>query len=658
MVESLPARVARQIRRVWSKPRWRGALLGLLCGAACWALHGTDSVRVLEEWTQDTYFIVRGTRPSRADVLIVGFDEASLRALKKPLMFSSPEVAQVVQYLAGEGAAAIGIDLLLPESEETLDDLMPGQPGDVEALGRVVSQTKNVVLPEFLLPGQRPVLPIYEWRSAASPDWADLGFVNLTIDADAFARRQLLRSHDDVGNALPCFALSLVGKARGLSQDGLVSHPLSLDGEPLVVDNDERLRINYVGPPGTIDWLPFHDVLEASRTGRRLSRDLDGTIVVLGVTTDIDPDRHATPYLNQSLVRLLQAYWSQEQPGLMSGAEIHANVVATLVDRAFITTPRWLAAPWILLVTGATLGAVLARLNLGAGAVLTLAHHLGWRCACLAAFCGCSWRVATVAPLLLGLVMFGVTFASRWRWMRRMLGMVKSEAIARALEADPSRLELIGEQREVSILFSDIRNFTPFSEKHAPRQVVQLLNEYFSAVVPIIEDHGGTIAQYNGDGVMVIFGAPQQQLDHAIRAVRAALDMVGTVHQLSARWAALDASEFRIGVGVHSGPAVIGAVGSPRRLDYTAHGDIVNTAARIEAGNKELHCEILISRATLNLLPAEEQTRLAPRLTAHALALKGKSLPLEVFSVSCVPPAAEAGGPACQASPVTGEVLS
>jgi adenylate cyclase len=242
--------------------------------------------------------------------------------------------------------------------------------------------------------------------------------------------------------------------------------------------------------------------------------------------------------------------------------------------------------------------------------------------------------VETVPMLLLGASLYAAVFALRWRWIRRMMGLVKSEAVARALESGEARLDRRGRQRDISVLFCDIRDFTAFSERHSPPEVVGLLNAFFTVAAPAIESNGGTLNQYIGDAMMVIFGAPREQTDHAARAVRAAEEIVARVHAQADRWKQLGAEGFRVGVGVHSGPAVLGAIGSPRRLDYTAIGDTVNAAARIEAANKELRSELLISAETFAALPNEMQTRLAATAAAPvALAVKGKQRPLTVYQI-------------------------
>jgi adenylate cyclase len=626
---------------VLRRPAWRGALTGLACAVICWACQQTSWLRTWEDWSLDNALLLRGRRASTARIVIVRIDESCLERLGKPLMFSSPELAEVVLFLRAAGAAAIGVDLLLPESKQTIEYLLPGQPGDSEKMGQAVTQAGNAVLPIFLIPDQPPIYPAYEWRSVRPPQWSDLGYVNLTADLDSFVRRQQLRAHDLEGKPIPGFALAVFGKAAGLPATWLDEPRLQLDERPIPLDAEGMLRINYVGPPGSIDSIPFEAVLDAARSGPPLARELRGATVLIGTVGRLDPDRHATPYLNRSLVQILRRDWLGHQPELMSGVEIHAQVIATLADRAFIITPWWLSPlPWLLLI-GAALGAALVRLNLAWGAALVATHHVAWRMICLAAFSSAHWRVELTSMLLLGVLLYAVTFALRWRWMRRMLGLVKSEAIAQALESDPGSLGLIGSEREVSVLFSDIRNFTPYSEAHSAEEVVRLLNAYFTAVVPIIEAEHGTLAQYNGDGIMVIYGAPRADPAHALRATRSAIQMVQRVHQLATLWQALAAPQFRIGVGVHTGRAVVGAVGSPRRLDYTAHGDTVNTAARIESGNKELATEILVSEATWRALPPAEQERLQMRLQPYTLTVKGKERALQVYAITAEPAVGE-----------------
>ena len=367
------------------------------------------------------------------------------------------------------------------------------------------------------------------------------------------------------------------------------------------------------------------------RGGPPPAETFEGAIVILGATARNLGDYHSTPYSNGNIVSLVS-----HASGLMSGSEVHANIVATLGDGAFITTPWWVSSPPLVLLLGTALGVAFARLSLLHGAILVVAHHLAWRGFCVAALHVGPRRVEMVAMLLTGALCYIILLTARLHLRGGLFGVVKSEAIARALEDDPDRRRLNGETRELTVLCSDIRGFTSFSETHTPREVVALLNAYFGAVVPILEAHGATVDKYIGDGVLALFNAPGAQPDHAVRAVRAAVAMVERVHALAPAWAELGSPGMRIGVGVHTGPAVVGTIGSPRRLDYTAIGDTVGAAMWIESENRPRGTEVLVSAATYTALPERERARLGLIVEPVPATLKGQDEPLTIYRVEVI----------------------
>jgi class 3 adenylate cyclase/CHASE2 domain-containing sensor protein len=585
------------------KPGRRGILLGLLCAVAAWGVAQWAPLRGLEEWLQDGAFSSRGVRTTRARVVLIGLDEPSLEDLKKPMIHTSPEIAEVVSFARAQGALAIGLDFIIPKSLEELPELQAEGPGDATKLGQAIKDTGNVVLAEWKLEG-RWLRPLPQWRLKAleDPGATDSGFVNLTEDADTYVRRQQLLIPGGAQGHMN-FALALFAQAQHVKKvewDN-TQETLRLDGELVPLDEDQKLRINFVGPPKTFPSLPLGQVLAAARAGQRLS-DLSGSIVIIGVTARSQQDYHATPYDNNYARSLYTG-----SAGLMAGSEIHANIIATLFDRAYITAPPWYVSVGILLLGGAMLGWIYAQLNLAWAFGVALGHHLGWKYLCFATPAYFQWRMEIVPMLMVGALLFGVIFVQRWWLLRRMLGVVKSEAIARLLENNPGELDRYGEERIVTVLFADIRNFSAYAETHAPREVVVLLNAYFTAVVPLIERHGGTLNQYMGDRIMVLFGAPLFRPDHPLQAVRAALAMVKQIHALHPQWEELGFPGLEVGIGIHTGRVVMGLVGSAQRLDYTAIGDTVTTAAQIAAKAAELGAPVLISADTLRDVPGRER---------------------------------------------------
>jgi adenylate cyclase len=610
----------------------RGAFIGLVCALFAWSLGQLPLVRGVEDWLLDGLFTLRGQRATSTRILLVDIDDASLDELRKPALFLSPEFAETVRYLDQQGASAIGIDVLIPQSLSALPALQRGGDGDVTTMGTALEDSGKVVLPEWQSDGQidRPVI---QWQLKAQlnpdPGGTDFGLVNLTEDGDQFVRRQQLAIRTDDTTISYQFGLALLAKSRGkeIAWDDN-RQLLTLGGDGIPLDAEQKMRINYVGPPGTIRPIPLAEVLHAARRKEPLPGAAEA-IVIIGRAGPGAQDAHNTPYSNR-----YADYWHRTGGGLMSGPELQANIVATLHDRAFITTPWWLASlPWCLFL-GAALGHAFLRLELGTGFALALVHHFGWKAAAVAAFIFGYWRVEMSSMLLLGALTYSVAFAFRWRVLRRVLRAVKSAPIAQALERDPDRLQRGGESRVVTVLFADIRGFTDFSERHSPAQVVELLNAYYQGVVPLIEREGGVIDKFIGDGLMVLFGAISERVDHAAAAVRAARAMVRCVETNQSAWAKLGCDGLRIGVGIHTGPVILGAVGTPTRLDFTAIGDTVNAAARIEGENKRFGSCILITNETCASVPLEERARLGIAEQAVITTVKGKQAPLHVHIVN------------------------
>jgi class 3 adenylate cyclase len=245
------------------------------------------------------------------------------------------------------------------------------------------------------------------------------------------------------------------------------------------------------------------------------------------------------------------------------------------------------------------------------------------------------WLLNPVPVAMTALVTYAVVLARRWWLLRRIFAVVKSEEITRALEADPSRLDPGGEIREITALFVDIRGFTTFSEECGgdPKQVVALLNTYFSVVIPCIENEKGTIVNFMGDGLMVIFGAPVTLPDHAARATRAALAIVNAVKSNLDQWTKHRFANFRVGIGIHTGLAVIGAIGSGVRKDYTAIGDTINTASRVEGETKNFKVEILVTDATRKQLETKPELSARSQAIAQPVTVKGRMEPIQLYLV-------------------------
>jgi adenylate cyclase len=314
--------------------------------------------------------------------------------------------------------------------------------------------------------------------------------------------------------------------------------------------------------------------------------------------------------------------------------EVNANVLWTILqNRALDSVPEPINA--------------LALLGLGA---LVLLSNLRLRpllatCATVLAFVGYAalaqilfdhqiW-LDLVGPLLAGGLVYVAVQAARVaesiRELRRVegiFGRYVSHAVVHQLLGKTDALRLGGQRREISVLFSDIRGFTSFSEQLPPEEVGTMLNEYFKVMVAVIFAHGGTVDKFVGDAIMAVFNAPLDQPDHAERAVKTALAMQEATDALAGEWERRGRPPLRIGIGIHSGLAVVGSFGAEQRSDYTVVGDTVNVAARLEGMSKDLDCSIVISAVTAQRLPT-----LAPFEPLGTVTIRGREAGLEVYGV-------------------------
>ncbi len=252
--------------------------------------------------------------------------------------------------------------------------------------------------------------------------------------------------------------------------------------------------------------------------------------------------------------------------------------------------------------------------------------------------------LAIVITYLGSALYLSVTEGREKRWIKGAFSRYLSPAYVDRLMADPEALELGGEERELTILFTDIEGFTTIAGSLPPAQVVSLLNRYFSKLADVVVEHGGTLDKYQGDSVMAFWGAPLPSATHAADAVSAALAMAEASERLSEELAAEGFPPLRTRIGVNTGPVIVGNIGSERRFNYTLIGDAVNIASRLEGGCKFYGARTLISTATADRLDDRFTLRRLDRI-----ALKGREEPLTVYEA--------VGGPETSLSPSMGETL-
>jgi adenylate cyclase len=246
------------------------------------------------------------------------------------------------------------------------------------------------------------------------------------------------------------------------------------------------------------------------------------------------------------------------------------------------------------------------------------------------AFIACTAVVALTARRARELArQVGRTSAAQSRVIQLFGKYVAPEVARGVIDANG---EARAEQLEVTVLFTDLRNFTALSEKLSPGAVLEVLNAHYQAIVPAVHAHGGTVNKFIGDAIMATFGAPLRQGDHAERAVRAAIQMLETMEALNARLRERQLPELEMGIGVATGPVVVGTLGATQRVEYAVIGDTVNTASRLEGLNKELGTRLLLSPGTRDAVAAVLPTR-----GLGEVPVKGKARPVPVFTIEGLP---------------------
>ncbi|MGH7834375.1 MAG: adenylate/guanylate cyclase domain-containing protein, partial [Candidatus Binatia bacterium] len=311
-----------------------------------------------------------------------------------------------------------------------------------------------------------------------------------------------------------------------------------------------------------------------------------------------------------------------------------ANLVETLLGDDPITLfPGWAHAFVFIVLCALTIWTSIRLKPLKALAVVVVLAA-GYVFTCIFSFFEyLAWLPQTPPLFAIALSYGGLTLNNYIREQRErirtraFLNKYVSSDVADELLEDHEGLGLSGKRRHVTVLFSDLRGFTGISEQISPEQAVSLLAEYLSQVTQIIFKHGGTVDKFMGDGVMAIFGAPKSHGDDALRAVKTGLEMIEMVEARGKRWIEIIGKPLKVGVGINTGDAVVGSIGSEIRSDFTAIGDTVNLASRLEGLTKELGVPILVSESTVAEM--KDSISLKP---LRRVKVTGRETPLLVYT--------------------------
>jgi adenylate cyclase len=542
--------------------------IGALLAALIFTIYQRGLLDVAELKSLDLRFQIRGPIAPKLPIVIVSIDQDSFDELNLPWPWPRTFHAELIRKLSKAGAKIIAFDVLFTEPK-------PDARED-QALAEAIKQAGNVVLAaehtevaSDFGPRARLSLPIPLIREHA----LGYGAVNLVTDRDGIIRSGLLVLPFQE-KYFPGLAYQIYTAAAGeqTSPDGPVS--------------TRPYLINFRGPARTYPVVPYYRILR-DEIDPAFFRD---RIVLIGALAPSLHDVFPTPFSASQYT---------------AGVEIQANFVETLTAKDPIARfPVWGHGALFFFLSGIAIWASIHFHPFRAtGTVVGLNALYGF--AALYAFSFHHLWIPVV-PIVLGTILsYGGIILDHYvreqkerMRTRAMLNKYVSSEVAEELLKRRESLGLEGKRRHITVLFSDIRGFTSISEQIGPEQVVSLLSDYLGRVSHIVFKHGGTIDKFIGDAVFAIFGAPKSHEDDAKRAIQTGIEMIELVESLAPRWTEIIGRPLKVGVGINSGEAVVGSIGSDIRSDFTAIGDTVNLGARLEALTKELGVPMLISEYT------------------------------------------------------------
>ncbi|MDF1486302.1 adenylate/guanylate cyclase domain-containing protein [Ramlibacter sp. H39-3-26] len=537
-------------------------------------------------------------------IVVLAIDEPTFQELQTQWPFPRGLHARLLQRLRADGATAVGFDVVFSE---------PGAPQDDDAFEAALrGGAPSVVLAgyEERIDNDQAVLwtqvaPLARFTRAG----AETGDIGVRPDDDYVVRRRPA-GEDTFSARLAAHA----GPSGGGGGGGFIA---------------------YLGPRGTIDTRSYYQALEPGLLPAGFFR---------GKTVLVGRSARTAAELQTARADTFNSPFAAAQAGdrLFPGVELQATLVANRLtgDGLHAVPGLWTAAGVLALCAALVWWGTGAHPWVGAG----LAGAL------VAATLGLSWALFTVARLWLPpllpaaalLAVYAATALLGYLAVRRRAAQTRAmfaqyvppEVVDRLVE-HPEQMRLGGAEREVTLMFTDLASFTAMAERLSAEQTVEVLTEYFGAMTPVIHRHRGTVDKFIGDAIMAFWGAPLDDAGHAAHALAAAVEMQQAMEALAARLRARRLPPIGMRIGLHSARVVVGNVGSATRFSYTAIGDGVNLAARLEGANKAFGTGILLSGATAALL--DDDTRAGLRALDDVV-VQGKSAPVRVYT-----PCADAG---------------
>jgi len=590
------------------------------------------------------------------DVIIITISDKSETTVPERFPFPRHYYARAIRNLNRAGVKAIGIDLTFEQPDPR------GEHNDRE-LFKTIQQYRNVIVAgKTALRTEEATIQRQEenFHSIFYSADSSVGSVFVPNDVDGVYRRYMpFAKMPNQERYIPSFAFAVMNKVLHLPSTTCAEnteHEFILGDRHVPKYDDVSMLINYYGPAGktfkeydivnilddkdfeTVEEKQLHthiNVFDDPDYGLLYDGTFKNKVVLIG------------PYFSESK-DLFNVSVSEEgfsERNLMYGVELHANALQTLIHQNYlyrlspfyesllilffslftftvVSLLKSIRTQYAFIVEIAAVALVAAMMY----GMLTLTYYV---------FAEFNFVLPVVSPIAAIILNYVGSAVYQYLTERKQKVMIKgmfsqylNPSVVNELIAHPEKLRLGGEKKELTVFFSDIASFTNFSERLDAVELVQLLNEYLSAMTDIILKNDGTLDKYVGDAVMAVWGAPMELTNSALPACRAALQMQEKIREIDARWKEEGKPELVVRMGINTDYMVVGNVGGSKRFDYTVIGDAVNLGSRIEGANKTYGTRIMVSERTQELVKNEMLCR-----ELDLLIVKGKTKPIRVFEL-------------------------
>lgn len=597
----------------------------------CYILSYTAIFENLELKSYDLRFRIRGPVEPDSNIVLIAVDDQSFISLNTRWPFPRSYFARLIENLNEAGARLIIFDVTFTEQSQ----LIPREDRD---FSEALAKSDNVILAGKMVhemnnaPYLMKPIPMFEQKAHS---W---GLVNIPEDQDGFVRSYNLfqTRRDSMLFPLGIEILHILETKAGYPKIENKLYDLTVGRYLIPKFNYNSILINYCGPRESFRTYSVASILDDA------TFELDGIedtnifdfhreqgtfknkIVFVGASAEELQDNKLTPFFSYGATE-------PKTPGM----EVHANALNTIISKNYLSR---LPFVWVvLLVIFFTILAVwiartfspLPGISLVTAELLLIFVLIAWL------FIRYNFWAPMVFPFISILFAYGTGVAFQI-WMerqekgryRKTFELYMARNVVETMLARDEMPRFGGERKELTVLFSDIRSFTTFSEKHQPEEVVAQLSEYLTAMTQIVFKNNGTLDKYVGDEIMAVFGAPLHFQEHAFQACKAAVEMMDTLREIQKNWATQNKASFDIGIGINTGKVIVGNLGSEQLFDYTVIGDEVNLGARLEGANKQYGTAIILSESTY--------TQAKNKIVARELdfvRVKGKNKPVKIYEL-------------------------